>query len=83
MHVVTEEEAQSKAYSITDVVMPLPGSQVQYPRYGASGNTTTCCKEDSQRDAGKDLHQVRTKSCIVCAVVKLASISENFKAESS
>ena len=33
VHVVTEEEARSKAYSIQDVVMPLPGSQVQYPAY--------------------------------------------------
>ena len=36
MHVVTEEEAQAGAYSVEDVVMPLPGSQVQYPEYKTS-----------------------------------------------
>ncbi len=33
MHVVTEEEARSGAYSIQDVVLPLPGGQIQYPEY--------------------------------------------------
>lgn len=33
VHVVTAEEASSGAYSIQDVVLPLPGSQIQYPEY--------------------------------------------------
>ena len=33
VHVVTEEEARSGAYSIKDVVLPLPGGQIQYPEY--------------------------------------------------
>ena len=33
VHVVTEEEASSGAYSIQDVVLPLPGGQIQYPDY--------------------------------------------------
>lgn len=32
-HVVTEEEAAAAIFSIDDVVLPLPGSQVQYPRH--------------------------------------------------
>lgn len=67
MHVVTEEEAQSKAYSIEDVVMPLPGAQVQYPVYQTSEKSTTCCtEEDSQREASKGLPQVSTNCCFVC-----------------
>ncbi len=33
VHVVTAEEACSGAYSIQDVVLPLPGGQIQYPEY--------------------------------------------------
>ena len=33
VHVVTAEEASSGAFSIQDVVLPLPGSQIQYPEY--------------------------------------------------
>ncbi|KAL0027136.1 hypothetical protein WJX79_009492 [Trebouxia sp. C0005] len=33
VHVVTKEEACRGAYSIQDVVLPLPGGQIQYPEY--------------------------------------------------
>ncbi|DBB03074.1 TPA: hypothetical protein ACH3X1_013389 [Trebouxia sp. C0004] len=33
VHVVTAEEACSGVYSIQDVVLPLPGGQIQYPEY--------------------------------------------------
>lgn len=36
VHVVTSEEASSGAFSIGDVVLPLPGAQVQFPRYPAA-----------------------------------------------
>ena len=39
VHMVTEEEASSSTYSIEDVVMPLPGSQVQYPGYPPSSES--------------------------------------------
>ncbi|EIE24990.1 tRNA pseudouridine synthase D [Coccomyxa subellipsoidea C-169] len=35
-HVVTEEEAASARYSIDDVVLPLPGCRVQYPRHATA-----------------------------------------------
>lgn len=35
VHVVTAEEAAAGTYSITDVVLPLPGGQVQYPQHAA------------------------------------------------
>lgn len=41
VHAVTEEEARSKAYSIEDVVMPLPGCQVQYPVYQMSDEASS------------------------------------------
>jgi tRNA pseudouridine13 synthase len=31
VHVVTEEEAENKTYSIEDVVLPLPGSRILFP----------------------------------------------------
>jgi tRNA pseudouridine13 synthase len=31
VHVVTEEEAKNKTYSIEDVVLPLPGSRILFP----------------------------------------------------
>ena len=46
VHVVTEEEACRGAYSIQDVVLPLPGGQIQYPEY----------KEAEDHDTS---HQVR------------------------
>lgn len=58
VHVVTEEEAQSRAFNIQDVVMPLPGCQVQYPAYNDDA-------EDSENG-----HQVSTSSdncCSMCA----------------
>ena len=33
VHAVTAAEAASNAYSIQDVVLPLPGGQIQYPVY--------------------------------------------------
>lgn len=33
VHVVTAEEAAAEAYSIEDVVLPLPGGKVQYPQH--------------------------------------------------
>lgn len=69
MHVVTEEEAQSKAYSIQDVVMPLPGSQVQYPVYknrNGDGSSSCCTEEDSQREAGKVRGQVSKHRLLLC-----------------
>lgn len=68
MHVVTEEEAQSKAYSIQDVVMPLPGSQVQYPVYkhqSGKASSSCCLEEDSRTEAGKGLGQV-SSSLLLC-----------------
>lgn len=48
VHAVTEEEARSKAYSIEDVVMPLPGSQVQYPVYRTSdGDEASTTAQDT------------------------------------
>ncbi len=41
VHVVTEEEACSGAYSIQDVVLPLPGGQIQYPEYREAGDHDT------------------------------------------
>ena len=40
VHVVTEEEACSGAYSIQDVVLPLPGGQIQYPEYKEDYDTS-------------------------------------------
>jgi tRNA(Glu) U13 pseudouridine synthase TruD len=37
IHVVTEAEAVAGVYSIRDVVLPLPGSKVQYPEHEAGG----------------------------------------------
>lgn len=49
VHAVTEEEARSKAYSIEDVVMPLPGSQVQYPVYRTSdGDEASTTAQDTE-----------------------------------
>ncbi len=39
VHTVSEEEAASGCYSIEDVVLPLPGGQVQYPAYGLVEDT--------------------------------------------
>ncbi|KAL0052217.1 hypothetical protein WJX82_010083 [Trebouxia sp. C0006] len=41
VHVVTEEEARSGAYSIQDVVLPLPGGQIQYPEYKEAEDQAT------------------------------------------
>lgn len=35
-HVVTEEEAASARYSIDEVVLPLPGCRVEYPRHSTA-----------------------------------------------
>eukprot|EP00879_Flechtneria_rotunda_P004747 GHRR01005016.1.p1 GENE.GHRR01005016.1~~GHRR01005016.1.p1 ORF type:complete len:819 (+),score=345.29 GHRR01005016.1:316-2772(+) len=35
VHLVTADEVDSGRFSITDVVLPLPGSQVQYPQHAA------------------------------------------------
>ena len=37
VHVVTEAEGTAGGYSIRDVVLPLPGSKVQYPEHEAGG----------------------------------------------
>ena len=66
VHVVTEEEARSQAYSIEDVVMPLPGSQVQYPVYNRGHkDVTPLVEEDSQSESVKGSNQVSTKICFV------------------
>lgn len=33
VHVVSAQEAEASAFSISDVVLPLPGSRVQYPQH--------------------------------------------------
>lgn len=35
-HVVTEEEAAAARYSIDEVVLPLPGCRVEYPRHSTA-----------------------------------------------
>ncbi len=36
VHVVSKEEAVSGAYSIDDVVLPLPGSCISYPQHASA-----------------------------------------------
>jgi len=36
VHVVSKEEAESGAYSIDDVVLPLPGSCISYPQHASA-----------------------------------------------
>ena len=36
VHIVTEEEAASGAFAIDDVVLPLPGSCITYPRHSTA-----------------------------------------------
>lgn len=50
VHVVTAEEASSCAYNIQDVVLPLPGSQIQYPEYRDA--------EEEGGEEGEGGHQV-------------------------
>lgn len=52
---VTEEEASSNTYSIEDVVMPLPGSQVQYPGYPPTSESqeVRLCADMSSDTAGQ------------------------------
>ena len=33
VHIVSKEEAESGAFSIDDVVLPLPGSCISYPQH--------------------------------------------------
>lgn len=35
-HVVTEEEVRAGVYSITDVVLPLPGKNIRYPEHASA-----------------------------------------------
>ena len=36
VHTVTADEARAAAYSIDDVVLPLPGSRIRYPDHATA-----------------------------------------------
>ena len=36
VHTVTADEAHAAAYSIDDVVLPLPGSRIRYPDHATA-----------------------------------------------
>jgi hypothetical protein len=46
VHMVTSEEVEQGRWSITDVVLPVPGSKVQYPAHG----TAQVYAEEALRD---------------------------------
>ncbi len=58
VHVVTEAEAARGTYSIHDVVLPLPGSRVQYPRH----ETGDVIREVGGAQRDRPMHACRARA---------------------
>lgn len=73
-HLVTAEEAASGAYVIDDVVLPLPGGQIQYPAYkDGSGTSQQVCFCKAVHQSCRSPHCRHTRA--VCGAISTAALA--------